>query len=238
MVQSNSVARLRQGSAELALISPCVPVQLFQHPYSPPFAFEFQLIRFFGELYSAGSLPARGRSIRAELWSLLRHTARFVQCGDGAPVQIAFRIEAPVGWNENHCAEWRQVHREFEKQWMIPAHSVKIPALTKHIEHRIETICGFRPAKWPVLTHAALGDESASNDAFVIGELGCVKVRFNRVPLRLERGVVRQFRLDLVVFVAGADQRLIVSVLNSVLVLGNGALGSLTAATTEADRSK
>src|SRR5206468_12855593 len=146
---------------------PSVPVQLFQHPYSPAFAFEFQLIHFFGELYSAGSLHAGSHLIGAKLRSLLPHPTRFVQCCDGAPIQVALWIEAPVGRNENHRPEWRQVRRELEKQWVVAAHSVKIPALTKHVEHRIETICGFRPANRPVLAHAALGDESASNNSFV-----------------------------------------------------------------------
>lgn len=47
---SISVARVGQDPAELALISPCVPLQLFQHPYSPAFAFQVQLIGFFCEL--------------------------------------------------------------------------------------------------------------------------------------------------------------------------------------------
>jgi hypothetical protein len=53
VVGSTPVVTPRQNSAELPLIGACVPVQLFQHPLYPAFAFEFQLIRFLGDLYSA-----------------------------------------------------------------------------------------------------------------------------------------------------------------------------------------
>src|SRR5439155_17005121 len=111
--------------------------------------------------------------------------ARLVQCCDGAPVQIAFRIETPVSRNKNHRSKRRQIRRQLEKQWTITTHSIEMPSLTKHIEQRIKTVGGFRPAKWPVLAHAALGDEPAPNNSFVIGELHYIKVRLNRVPLRL-----------------------------------------------------
>src|SRR5437016_3871586 len=82
-----------------------------------------------------------------------------------------------------------------------------MPSLTKHIENGMKTVCRFRPAKWPVLAHATLGDEPASDDPFVISKLHHIEVDFNGVPMRLKRWIAREFRFDAIVIVPCSDQR-------------------------------
>src|SRR6266536_6602347 len=143
--------------------------------------------------------------ICGKLRSLLPHAERLVQRRDGAPIQIAFRIETPISRNENHRSKWSQIRRQLEKQRTIPAHSIQMPALTKHIEHRVKTVCCFGPANRPVVTHTALRDESAASNSFVIRKLRDIEARFNRVPLCLELWIVGELRFDLIVFVASAE---------------------------------
>jgi hypothetical protein len=99
----------------------------------------------------------------------------------------------------------------------------------------MKPVCPFRPAKGPLLANAALGDEPTPNDPFVIGEFRHLEVRFDRVPLRLECGIMRELRFDVIVFVTCANQRFVMAMLNQVLVAGNRALGSLTWQRAEAD---
>src|SRR5438093_11221183 len=131
-------------------------------------------------------LQTRSQFICAKLTSLLWNATRFVQCGDGTPVQIAFRIETPVSRNENHRSKRRQIDRQLEEQGPIPAHSVEVPSLTKNIENGMKTVRCFRPVKRPVFAHASLRDEPASKNSFVIGELRYIEVGFDGAPMRLK----------------------------------------------------
>ena len=88
---------------------------------------------------------------------------------------------------------------------MVSPHSIEIPSLTKHIENGMKTVRCFRPAKRPVLAHAALGDESASHNSFVISELRYLEVGFNGVPLRPKVSITRELRFNLIVFVTCSD---------------------------------
>src|SRR5437667_3989185 len=176
---SISVARLRQNSAELSFIRAQISVQFFQHPRTPGLAFQFPRISFFRKLCSVDCFQARGQLICAEFSSLLRNATRFVQSCDGAPIQIAFRIEAPVRGNKNHCSERCQIRRQLEEQWTITTHSIEMPSLAKHIENSMKAVHCLRPANRPVLAHATLGDEPASNDSFVISELRHIEMGFN-----------------------------------------------------------
>src|SRR5438477_9759712 len=148
---SISVARLRQNSAELSFIRAQISVQFFQHPRTPGLAFQFPRISFFRKLCSVDCFQPRSQLICGKLRSLLWDAARLVQCCDGAPVQIAFRIETPVGRDKNHCSKRRKIRSQFEEQWTITAHSVEMPSLTKHIENGMKTIGCFLPAKRPML---------------------------------------------------------------------------------------
>ena len=91
----------------------------------------------------------------------------------------------------------------------------------------MKTVWCLLPPKRPVFAHAAFGNEAASDDPFVISKLHHVKLRFNRIPLRLKLWITHELRFDLVILVARADQRFVVAMLNLVLVFGNGALRSI-----------
>src|SRR5206468_3782289 len=152
-------------------------------------------------------LQTRSQFICAKLTSLLGHSSRFVERCDGAPIQIALRIETPVSRNEDHRSKWSQIDRQLEEQGPIPAHSVEVPSLTKNIENGMKTVRCFRPAKRPVFAHASLRDEPASKNSFVIGELRYIEVGFDGVPLRLKHWVVHELRFNLIVFVTCLDQQ-------------------------------
>ena len=77
---------------------------------------------------------------------------------------------------------------------MVAAHSIEVPSLTKHIENCIKTVCGFRPANWTMLAHAALAYQVTSNDSFVINKLVHVELRFDCIALRLKRRISRELR--------------------------------------------
>ena len=97
---------------------------------------------------------------------------------------------------------------------MVSAHSIEVPSLAKHIEEGMESVRCLGPAKGPVLAHAALRNQPASNNSFVISKPRYIEVGFNRVPLHLKCWVVHELAFDLIVFVTGSDQRFVIAMLN------------------------
>ena len=74
----------------------------------------------------------------------------------------------------------------------MPAHSIEMPSLTKHIENGMKTVRYLRPAKGPVLAHATLRHESASDNSLVIRKLRYIELGFDGVPLRLKCSITRE----------------------------------------------
>jgi hypothetical protein len=73
-------------------------------------AFETATESFFveGAEFLRGFFPFSGSF--GERWSLAAENARAVETGDGAPANVALRVEGPVSGNQDHCAGRSEIY--------------------------------------------------------------------------------------------------------------------------------
>src|SRR3989442_15921373 len=120
-----------------------------------------------------------------------------METGNSAPVKIALGIEAPVAGHDDDGAEGSEVDGELEQQRAVLLHAVKVPAVAEGVKDEVKSASLRGPGEFPIggtkvsLLHHAAADEAFGVAILCDGELG-----FDSLPIRLEFGILGQFRFQ------------------------------------------